>query len=74
MEEIEKAIKMMAMNLEHLSKGQIHEELAFMTEKAKCDIIAWKSHLLRLVNQDKARLDILQDLDDTSVLLVQIGP
>ena len=40
MEEIEKAIKMMAMNLEHLSKGQIHEELAFMTEKAKRDIIA----------------------------------
>ena len=62
------------MNLEHLSKGQIHEELAFMTEKAKRDIIAWKCHLLRLVNQDKARLDILQDLDDTSVLLVQIGP
>ena len=74
MEEIEKGIKMMAMNLEHLSKGQIHEELAFMTEKAKRDIIAWKCHLLRLVNQDKARLDILQDLDDTSVLLVQIGP
>ena len=71
MEEIEKAIKMMAMNLEHLSKGQIHEELAFMTEKAKRDIIAWKSHLLRSVNQDKARLDILRDLDDTSVLLVQ---
>ena len=59
------------MNLEHLSKGQIHEELAFMTEKAKRDIIAWKSHLLRSVNQDKARLDILRDLDDTSVLLVQ---
>ena len=74
MEEIEKAIKMMAMNLEHLSKGHIHEELAFMTEKEKRDIIAWKSHLLRLVNQDKARLDILQDLDGTSVLLVQIGP
>ena len=59
------------MNLEHLSKGQIHEELAFMTEKAKRDIIAWKSHLLRSVNQDKARLDILRDLDDISVLLVQ---
>ena len=59
------------MNLEHLSKGQIHEELAFMTEKAKRDIIAQKSHLLCSVNQDKARLDILRDLDDTSVLLVQ---
>ena len=59
------------MNLEHLSKGQIHEELAFMTEKAKRDIIAWKSHWLRSVNQDKARLDIIRDLDDTSVLLVQ---
>ena len=40
------------MNLEHLSKGQIHEELAFMTEKAKRDMIAWKSHWLRSVNQE----------------------
>lgn len=59
------------MNLEHLSKGQIHEELAFMTEKAKRDIIAWK--LLRSVNEDKERLDILRDLDDT-FYLYKIGP
>ena len=61
----------MAMNLEDLSKGQIQDELPLMTEKAKHDINAWKTNLLRSVNQDKARLDILRDLDDTSVLLIQ---
>ena len=61
----------MAMNLKDLSKGQIQDELPLMIEKAKRDINAWKTNLLRSVNQDKARLDILRDLDDTSVLLVQ---
>ena len=42
-----------------------------MAEKAKRDVNAWKSHLLRSVNQDKARLSTLEGLDETSVLLVQ---
>ena len=42
-----------------------------MTEKPKRDINAWKTNLLRSVNQDKARIDNLRDLDDTSVLLIQ---
>jgi len=50
---------------------EIKEELLFLIKKAKDDIMAWKSHLLRSVNQDEARLDILHSLDDTSVLLVQ---
>ena len=49
----------------------MHDELAFMTGRAKRDVNAWKSHLLRAVNQDKARLDILQNLDNASVLLIQ---
>ena len=61
----------MAMNLEDISKGQIQDELPLMTEKAKRDISARKTNLLHSVNQDKARLDILRDLDDTSVLLIQ---
>lgn len=39
--------------------------------KAKQDIVSWKAHLLRSVNQEEARLDIMNALDDTSVLLVQ---
>ena len=37
----------MAMNLKDLSKGQIQDELPLMIEKAKRDINAWKTNLLR---------------------------
>ena len=47
------------------------EELRFVMGKAKQDIVSWKAHLLRSVNQEEARLDIINALDDTSVLLVQ---
>ena len=70
-EKIEKATEAMARGPEDLSKRQIHDEIAFMTRKAKRDVNAWNSHLLRSVNPDKARLDILQDLDDGLVLLIQ---
>ena len=39
--------------------------------KAKQDIVNWKAHLLRSVNREEARLDIVNALDDTSVPLVQ---
>ena len=50
---------------------ELREELLFVIKKAKDDIMAWKSHLLRSINQDEARLDIIDSLDNTSVLLVQ---
>ena len=34
-------------------------------------INAWKSHLIRCVNHDQARVDLLQNLDRSSVFLVQ---
>ena len=36
--------------------------------KVKQDIVSWKAHLLRSLNQEEARLDIMNALDDTSVL------
>ena len=36
------------------------EELGFTVKKAKQDILAWKAHLLRNINQDEARLDIIE--------------
>lgn len=47
------------------------EELRFVMGKAKQDIVSWKAHLLRSVNQEEARLDIVNALDNKSVLLVQ---
>ena len=49
----------------------VHEELGFRLKQAKTAICAWKSHLLRSVNQDMARMEVLVNLDQSSVLLVQ---
>ena len=69
-DEIEKVIEKTVIGPEDVSK-EVNDELTFLTERAKRDVNAWKSHLLRSVNQDKARLGILEGLDETSVLLVQ---
>jgi len=49
----------------------VKEELRFVTGKAKQDIVSRKAYLLRSVNQEEARLDIVNALDNTSVPLVQ---
>ena len=46
------------------------EEMKFIVTQAKKNIEAWKAHLLRSVNQDQARSDILDKMDDTSVLVI----
>ena len=46
------------------------EELVFVASQAKQHIHSWKSHLLRSTNRDDCRLDIIKELDETSVLLV----
>ena len=48
----------------------VKEEMKFVLTKAKKNIEAWKAHIIWSVNQDAARLDILNALDDTSVLVV----
>ena len=47
------------------------EELTFKVKQVKNAIFARKSHLLHSVNQDAARLDVLDLLGESSVLLVQ---
>ena len=42
-----------------------------MEGQAKQNILAWKAHLLRCVNQDEAPLKVINALDESSVLLVQ---
>ena len=51
--------------------SDIIEELTFVEIQAKQHILAWKAHLLRCINQDEARLDVIDKLDESSVLLVQ---
>ena len=47
------------------------EELVFRVKNAKTAILAWKSHLLRSVNQDGARLQLLEVIDESSALIIQ---
>ena len=47
------------------------EELVFRVKNAKTAILAWKSHLLRSVNQDVARVQLLEAIGESSVLVVQ---
>ena len=46
------------------------EELKFIISQAKQSIEAFKAHLLRSTNQDECRLDILNELSVSSILLV----
>lgn len=72
MDEIRKAvIKLGESRACDSSLLDLKEELLFIVEKSKQDITSWKAHLLRSVNQDEARVDIVDKLDETSVLLVQ---
>ena len=61
--------------LEKMSNSNVSrdviEELTFIEGQAKQNILAWKAHLLRCVNQDEARLEVIYALDESSVLLVQ---
>ena len=49
----------------------VREELEFRVKNAKTAVMAWKAHLLRSVNQDEARVQVLEELDETSVFIVQ---
>ena len=44
--------------------------MKFMVAQCKKHIEAWKAHILRFINQDQARLDVLKSLDNSSVLIV----
>ena len=46
------------------------EELMFDISQAKQSVECWKAHLLRSLNQDECRLDILCSLSASSILLV----
>ena len=51
--------------------SDVVEELNFIEGQAKQNIWGWKAHLLRCVNQDEARLEVIDSLNESSVLLVQ---
>ena len=67
LDEIENKLK----SNRHFSYTQdIKEELIHDFEEAKDRINKWKVHILRSINQEKAKHEILESLDETSVLIV----
>ena len=61
----------LAMMTEENTGTDVKEELSFIADQAISNIQAWKAHLLRSLNQDQARLDVIDELDESSVLLVE---
>ena len=51
--------------------SNVVEELNFIEEQAKQNIWVRKAHLLRCVNQDEARLEVIDSLNESSVHMVQ---
>eukprot|EP00058_Branchiostoma_floridae_P015299 XP_002600787.1 hypothetical protein BRAFLDRAFT_95073 [Branchiostoma floridae] len=47
------------------------DEVRFIIDQARQDILAWQSHQLRSINQDAVWYSLLDSLDESSVLLVQ---
>lgn len=47
-----------------------HDEVVYLCQKGKQNIISWKCHLLRSINQDKARLTAIDQLDDHTILII----
>ena len=65
--QIESALIAQANNL----LPEVNEELTFIVRQAKANIFTWKAHILRSVNQDAARVDVIESLCESSVLVVQ---
>ena len=48
---------------------EYQEDLLYDFEQARTDIFQWKSDILRSVNQDKAKQDVIRNLSDRSALV-----
>ena len=58
--------------LDSLEDGAVKDEMKYDVSHYVEKIEAWKAHLLRSINEDQAWLDILQDLNPESALLVLV--
>ena len=50
------------------------EDLLYEFDRAKSDIILWKAHIIRSINQEEAKQDALRAADDTSAILIMDWP
>ena len=58
------------MNSSFASENE-NDDALHVFQEAMTTIESWKAHQLRVVNQDKARSDVIDCLSETKVLLIQ---
>ena len=49
---------------------EVKEELSFTLKQVITNIYAWRAHIVRSSNQDAGRIDILESLEESSVLVI----
>lgn len=54
----------------HLFSQEQRDDLLHDFNQAQQNIMKWKAHILRSINQEKAKQQVLENLDDSSVLIV----
>ena len=52
------------------SSDEDRDEALYLCQSAQRSIYSWKCHQLRCVHQDKARLDVLDILDNNTILII----
>ena len=55
-DDLTKTIDDITAAIEALAADEVKEELRFVMGKAKQDIVSWKAHILRSVNQEEANI------------------
>ena len=46
------------------------DEVAYMVNSSKLAIESWQCHIIQCVNQDQARIDVIELLDDDTILVI----
>ena len=49
---------------------EVKEELSFTLKQVITNIYAWRAHIVRSSNQDAGKIDILESLEESSVLVI----
>ena len=49
---------------------EVKEELSFTVKQAETNIYAWRAHIIRSSNQDAESIDILESLEESSLLVI----
>jgi len=62
-----------AVHVAEFDSDEDREETLYLYQTAKQAIQAWKCHQLRSVRQDQARVDVLKELNEESVLIISDG-